>query len=70
MTYHGSIGSFSPLTDDWASHDEYIELYFTVNGLESDGKESVIFLTICGYANVRYPSQSSHHEGACQIQVS
>ena len=36
MATHGSISEFVPGYEDWVSYTEWLEQYFTANGIEQE----------------------------------
>ena len=45
---HGHIGEFNSQLEDWHSYTEYLQNYFIANDIESEAKQCVILLSMCG----------------------
>ena len=54
---HGSIGSFNSSQEDWLSHTERLQQYFTANDIKDDeasaAKKRAILLSVCGAETFR-----------------
>ena len=50
---YGVVGPFDSTAEDWSSYEEHFRLYFTMNELKDDDKQTAIFLTIGGPATYR-----------------
>ena len=53
MAIHGTIGEFTPKSEDWTSYTEWLQQYFIANDVDGNEKKRAILLSVCGAATYK-----------------
>ena len=48
MARHGQLSEFTPATEDWRLHMEWLKQYFAANDVNDAVKQKAILLSVCG----------------------